>query len=361
MASGDLAVALAAGAGLVGGAAGLVRGLQAWRAGERVADIATSTVGALAAGEVRLVGNLQPVALTLISPLQSRPCLYYRARVRQGSGRDETTIFEEQRAIGFVLDDGTGGVRVLPRDAHWDVPWSWQGSTDILGDDPPQLALDRSGGVSQIALDREAQVRELLTVHQPARPNPLEQDSRGDVGGATLALSGGRRYEEARLEPGQTVTIVGSALPYRDVADPATADRYDPTLALSDPEISADLAAARAAGTLETDPAEAWGNAAIPGFGIGRPTRPPDLDPAATPEAVVPNAQTAEAALHARFEIPDDVLVVAATPEAPLTVHAGAPEAVAAGGRGGLWLAVGGLALLAISAVGLAVGLGAVP
>jgi hypothetical protein len=48
-----------------------------------------------------------------------------------------------------------------------------------------------------------------------------------------------------------------------------------------DPEIAASYAEARAAGILNTDPAEAWGNAAIPGFGIGRPVRPPILDPAA--------------------------------------------------------------------------------
>ena len=41
------------------------------------------------------------------------------------------------------------------------------------------------------------------------------------------------------------------------------------------------VAEARAAGILRATPEEAWGNAAIPGFGIGRPTRPPELDPGA--------------------------------------------------------------------------------
>ena len=43
--------------------------------------------------------------------------------------------------------------------------------------------------------------------------------------------------------------------------------------------IAANIAEARAAGILLTDPEDAWGNAAIPGFGIGRPTRQPELDP----------------------------------------------------------------------------------
>ena len=50
---------------------------------------------------------------------------------------------------------------------------------------------------------------------------------------------------------------------------------------IDDPEIAADLAEARADGTLVDDPAEAWGNAAIPGFGIGRPVVAPVIDPAA--------------------------------------------------------------------------------
>ena len=38
---------------------------------------------------------------------------------------------------------------------------------------------------------------------------------------------------------------------------------------IDDPEVAADLAEARAEGTLVDDPAAAWGNAAIPGFGSG--------------------------------------------------------------------------------------------
>ena len=92
-----------------------------------------------------------------------------------------------------------------------------------------------------------------------------------------------RHYRETRLEPGDAVTIIGRALPFGDLSDPA---RREPGPgrgpALSDPEIAADLAAARAAGTLHDDPAEAWGNAAIPGFGIGRPVARPRWTPRRT-------------------------------------------------------------------------------
>jgi len=42
-----------------------------------------------------------------------------------------------------------------------------------------------------------------------------------------------------------------------------------------------DIAEARAAGMLVGDPDDAWGNAALPRFGIGRPVSPPHRDPGA--------------------------------------------------------------------------------
>ena len=87
------------------------------------------------------------------------------------------------------------------------------------------------------------------------------------------------------------MTIVGTALPFGHLPDPFGADRMDraadPLTGLDDPEVAAEVAAARAAGTLLT-PEEAWGNAAIPGFGIGRPVREPELDPEADRPVLAP-------------------------------------------------------------------------
>ena len=125
MAVGGLELELAAGAVVGLGAGGwlLVRGLLAWRDIEAVDDIGTSSVSSLAAGEARLAGTIQPLALTLRSPLQSMECLYYRSRVRQDEGRNERrTIFSAERAVGFTLTDGSGTIKVLPRGATWRVP-----------------------------------------------------------------------------------------------------------------------------------------------------------------------------------------------------------------------------------------------
>ena len=273
-------------AGIAGGLFLLVHGLVAYRAGEAVRGTGTSRIASLAAGEVRLVGTIEPGPVTLVSPLQSVPCVYYHARILEDRGRERTTTLDEERAVGFLLRDASGTLRVFPRGARWDAPACFDEQSDWTGDDPPGLNLNRGPGVTLAALDRDAAIAALLTVRDP--DGGEANVPRGILDGGALAAlteSGGRRrhFEERRLAPGDIVTIVGSAMPFHDIDDPATANRDDPTLALDDPEVAMNLAEAREAGLLKGSPEEAWGNAAIPGFGIGRPTRAPDLDPAAQP------------------------------------------------------------------------------
>lgn len=110
--------------------------------------------------------------------------------------------------------------------------------------------------------------------------------------GASAGGSGGRRYREARVEPGQQVTILGLAVPFGDLDASDPSGIYD--LSPSDPTIAAELDDARSAGGLADSPEEAWGNAAIPGFGIGEPVRPPELDPAARPSRSRPRRSPSE-------------------------------------------------------------------
>ncbi len=266
--------------GIGGGLLLLGRGLAAYRAGHLVAGLATSRVATLAAGEVRLVGTVEADVATLVSPLQGMPCVYYRSRVRAGSGSDARTLLDDERAVGFRLRDASGTIRVFPRGARWDAPLRFDADDDWDGSPPPGLRRNDGPAHRPVIEDRDAQVAALLTV-RPAVDLPgdgLEGSTLGSL--STVGLGPSRRdYEERRLEPGDVITIIGSALPFGDLDDPASADRFDPSLALDDPEVALNVAEARAAGQLRATPEEAWGNAAIPGFGIGRPTRPPELDP----------------------------------------------------------------------------------
>jgi hypothetical protein len=236
---------------------------------------------------------------------------------------------------------------VFPRGARLDVPDRFNETTGLMGDLPPGLAPRRASVVlAEPVVDREAAIAALLTV-QPAAPTDAIPGLEGGFGS-----DDGRRFTEARLEPGDVITVVGTARPFSTLEDPATADALegslDPLGALADAEVAADVAEALAAGTL-TSPEEAWGNAAIPGFGIGRPVRAPDLDPAARPPALATPAEAAE--IEQTFDIEPDLLVIASAPDAPLLVAWGAPGEITARHRSTFLVGLLGAVLAIVSAV----------
>jgi hypothetical protein len=336
---------------VIGGLVLLVRGFGGFRTAARVGDTATSRIASLAAGEVRLTGSIEPAEVLINSRLQGRECVWYRSRV-SSSGDDGRDLVDEERAVGFRVTDGTGSIRVFPRGARVDAPVRLDESDSAFGEPPPSVTM-RAGTSAdpRIADDREAAIEALLTVRVPEPAVDVDV-----VGGGR----GRRRYVEARLEVGDVVTVVGTALPFGHLENPDGADhldRYgDPLAGLDDPEVAMNIAEARAAGILTT-PEEAWGNAAIPGFGIGRPVREPELDPAAAmPELATP----AEAErIERTFDLEPDLLVVAAVQDAPLLIAHGAPGEVVAREEGQFLLGLLGAVLAIGGAIGLALVLAA--
>lgn len=318
---------------ILGIGAGLVllgRGMAGYRRANLISDIAGATISALAVGENRVSGTIEAAELTLTSPLQSEPCVYYRSSVMEEGDRSESRVFHDERAVGFRVRDASGSIRVFPRGAAFDVPDLFNARSGILGEEPIGLRLRNGPATDAAEKDRETQIAELLTVH-PAGPaldgsdgSPALRAPGGFFGGSSLGLTGGRRhYREARLAVGDPVTIVGMSLPFDQLADPNGSDAMDGGLnaAGSDPEIAADLAAARATGSLAASPEQAWGNAAIPGFGIGRPVQAPILDPAARPSELAGAAEAAQA--QRTFDITPTSLILAGGPEMRLLVTSG--------------------------------------
>jgi hypothetical protein len=297
--------------------------MSGYRRAARISDVSTSRISSLAVGEVRVAGVVEAAELSLVSPLQSASCVFYRARITETRNKDRHTVFNEERAVGFRLRDPTGVVRIFPRAAGWDVPWRLDEHDGVLSS-AVGLRM-RSGPAIQVGeLDRQVAIANLLTVHQPA-DLPDSPPSVGDVLGLGLPTVGAERhYQEARIEIGDEVTVVGTARPFDQLPDPSGADQDSIDGDLSnDPEIEADLAAARASGVLAATPDEAWGNAGIPGFGIGHPTRPPHLDPGARSSPLADPATSEKIARM--FDIAPEELIVATGRDTPLLIAQGAP------------------------------------
>ena len=348
-------------AGVVAGLWLLGRGMNGYRTATRIADTGTSRIATLAAGEVRISGQVEAAEMLLVSPLQSVPCVYYRSSIDRGDDADGENDFSEERAIGFRVVDATGDVRIFPRGARWDASVRFDEHMGTFGEAPAGLSMRTGSALGPAELDQEAAIAALLTV-RPASPGMADDD-----GGSVLsAMAGGPptrgvHYREARLAPGDAVTVVGRALPFSDLADPTEADQASGSgVAADDPEVAADIAEARAAGLLAEDAEQAWGNAAIPGFGIGRPVRPAAIDPEA--DTLPLGSQEDAARAERRFAIAPETLVLVAAPDVPLLIAHGIPGAAEDRNQStfvigllGAVLAIGsamGLALLASGGIG---------
>ena len=342
------AVALAA-AGIVAGLWLLARGMSGYRTATRIGDTSTSSIATLAAGESRISGVVEAAELLLVSPLQSRTCVYYRSTIEHRGDRTDTGgTLHEERAVGFRVRDATGDIRVFPRGARWDARVCYQEDAGILGEEPAGLELRTGPAFQSAEPDRETQIAQLLRIGSP-------------TSWATATLLGGHgaggaagHYVESRLAPGDAVTIVGRALPFSDLSDATEADlALDGDVAADDPEVAADMAEARASGALADDPTAAWGNAAIAGFGIERPVRAPVLDPEAH---ALPIAAPTEAARADRtFEIAPETLVMATTVDGPLLIAYGTPSAATERQQDRFIIGLLGAALAIGSAIVLAV------
>jgi hypothetical protein len=339
-------------AGLVGGILLFVRGLQAYRRDRLISSVATSSLDGIAAGEVRVSGVVEPIDQTLISPLQSKPCVWYRARV-ETTGKNSRVVMDEEKSQEFRIRDETGAIRVVPRGARWEIGAAFDERTSIVGAEPPGLArragasyaLFQERDVEQMTeLERQTAAQALLTVQRPATGG-MDPDPPGasDRFGVPFAEQGGRRYREARLEPGDTVTILGQAWPWAEVREVLLAWNPGDNV---EADIAADIAAARRMGLLAASPEEAWGNAAIPGFGIGAPTAQPALDPRAH-QPVVPGLDAHEAALE-KYHIPDEELVLSRGLRGGMAIYLGTPREATGHHDFAFWVGVAGAVMAVV-------------
>lgn len=190
--------------GFVSGAAIVAHGIVRWREarGPRRDPRATAASDRWPIAELpehtpcRVIGEVAPTARAVIAPLSGRSCVYYRVRVseliaRPGIGarhlRDWRPLIDEQRGVGFVLDDGSGRIAIDPADAAIELTTATR--RDTTGADL---------GRDEAALLRRHRVSPLDGLGQPRR----------------------LRFEQVAIEIGQSVAATGCCA--RDAADSTT-------------------------------------------------------------------------------------------------------------------------------------------
>ena len=167
----------------------------------------------------------------LAAPERAVRLLHARSSTTTETARPAASGSSRSARSGFRVRDETGELRVFPRGARFEAPPSSMARpVGLLGEQPAGLDTADAGAFRSAEPDTAAQIDDLLRVHvREARPTA----GRGATSGAS------RSYREARLEPGDLVTIVGQALPFSDLADPAGADLGMGTGGLADdPEVA---------------------------------------------------------------------------------------------------------------------------
>lgn len=110
-----------------------------------VENIPTSTVRSLAMGLVELIGKAKKPKL-LKSVFSKTDCVFYRYTVERyqssgKSGRWVTVANGDSSDCPFWLDDDSGKVAVLPKDAEFIIPKDYEFATGIRKSLPPNLKL----------------------------------------------------------------------------------------------------------------------------------------------------------------------------------------------------------------------------
>lgn len=143
----------------------------------------------------RIVGRAEAIEDTLEAPLTGRPCLYYTAIVEVSDGKDWREIIREDRAVMFMLDDGSARAIIDPSSSK--VALEFDGNSD--------------SGVLDNPNERE---QAFLDAHNTA--------------GRRRVFNRSLRYREAVIEVGETIAIFGAAVREPDpTAQPEAAYRGD--------------------------------------------------------------------------------------------------------------------------------------
>lgn len=194
-----------------------------------IEDTPTEEIRSLSAGFSEITGRAEPFDGTLDAPFTGDDCLVRTWMIEEWEETDDSsswrTIAEDVAAVPFVVDDGTGRVRVDPPD------------TDAVHD-PSISPTEVFDMIRRNSADSDA-VYDVDGIEEPvvenavdeATPDAVEQfvTDRDDVTYAAEGVldgldagrqEGDRRYYQALVQPGEDVYVLGTAVPREGAGGP---------------------------------------------------------------------------------------------------------------------------------------------
>lgn len=187
LALGALLVAVVAGYGLH----------ELWRGYRIYAREPDDVIDAPSGGRIELEGTARPAAGTIDGPFTGEECLLceYAVEEYRSSGKSSSwqTVDEDTMAVPFLVDDGTGTVLVEPAGVRTNLSQDARIKVDG-GAEPP------------------ARIRRFIEGNSDVD----SENTSVDLKVIELNTGNDRRYVERRLDPGETVHVLGHARYGRD-------------------------------------------------------------------------------------------------------------------------------------------------
>lgn len=231
---------------LLGGSLALLSGVRQFRDRQLVRNTPTSTVRSLHVGDVEIEGEIQPVDEPLASPLTDQEACLWQLEVERleedAESSSWSSTLEARDQVPFLLDDGTGQVRVEPEHARVSIERESRYVAES-GEPPPaplvawaeQQEWIQAGEADGEAPGDGSQGRLEQVVLKETRERARRQ--------LTEAQSSKRRFTERVLAAGESAYVFGGARPREDAASPSNpenlvVDVHEPTgrLLVSDRE-----------------------------------------------------------------------------------------------------------------------------
>lgn len=172
---------------IVGGVWLLYDGYSRWQQLRLVEDTTTEPVRAVAAGQTEVYGTCEPLENPVDRPFSDGECVLAYWEVEELRDDEWKTIASGMRHVPFVIDDGTGSIRVEP---------TVDATTRISDRNRHKI---RTGGTRFSSGEPEKVIEFLAGIDGVGVP---------DTG---LLFRTQRRYTEAVLPPGEEAYVFGGA------------------------------------------------------------------------------------------------------------------------------------------------------